>query len=58
MAYRNIFPEVIRLIDQKILDVEKLISGKINLDDIVQQGFEALLNNPTKVNILVNLERE
>lgn len=57
MAYRNIFPEVIRLIDKKILDVEKLISSKIKLDNIVPEGFDILLNNPSKVKILVDLDQ-
>ncbi|RXK86065.1 2,3-butanediol dehydrogenase [Filimonas effusa] len=57
IAYRNIFPEVINLIASGKLPVEKLVTSKIILDNIVNDGFEALLNNPSQVKILVDIEK-
>jgi (R,R)-butanediol dehydrogenase/meso-butanediol dehydrogenase/diacetyl reductase len=42
LGYRHLFPEVIKLIDSKQLDVERIITKKIKLDNIVKDGFEAL----------------
>lgn len=55
IGYRHIFPEVIKLIDTKQLDVERVITKKINLDDIVKEGFEALLSDPSEVKILIDM---
>lgn len=57
-AYRNIFPEVIALISSGRLPVEKLVTSVIKLDDIVEKGFETLVNNPSEVKILVDLEKQ
>lgn len=56
IAYRNIFPQVIALIDSGRMPVEKLVTRKIVLDDIVPQGFEALVNDPTEVKILIDIK--
>ncbi|WP_207382698.1 2,3-butanediol dehydrogenase [Flavobacterium subsaxonicum] len=55
IAYRNIFPQVISLIDSGRMDVEKLVTQKITLDTIVTDGFEALVSNPSQVKILVEI---
>lgn len=55
IAYRNIFPQVISLIDSGRMDVEKLVTKKIKLDDVVTEGFEALVGNPEQVKILVDI---
>lgn len=56
-AYRNIFPEVIALISSGRLPVEKLVTSVISLDEIVENGFETLVNDPSEVKILVDLEK-
>lgn len=56
-AYRNIFPEVIALISSGRLPVEKLITSVISLDEIVEKGFEALVNDPSEVKVLVDINR-
>ncbi|WP_246126063.1 2,3-butanediol dehydrogenase [Bizionia myxarmorum] len=56
-AYRNIFPEVIALIGSGRLPVEKLVTSVIPLEDIVEKGFESLVNDPSEVKILVDLEK-
>ncbi|MDN4075370.1 2,3-butanediol dehydrogenase [Fictibacillus terranigra] len=53
LAYRNIFPSVIKLISQGQMKAEDLITKKIMIDDIVQEGFEALVNDKSHVKILV-----
>ena len=55
IGYRHIFPEVINLIDSKQLDVERVITKKINLDDIIKEGFEALLSDPSEIKILIDI---
>ncbi|MHA3787154.1 2,3-butanediol dehydrogenase [Flavobacterium hauense] len=55
IAYRNIFPQVINLIDSGRMPVEKLVTQKIKLDNIVTDGFEALVSNPSQVKILVDI---
>lgn len=57
IAYRNIFPEVIQLIHTGRMPVEKLVTSRIELENIVEEGFEALLNNPTQVKILVKIAK-
>ncbi|HLW40541.1 MAG TPA: 2,3-butanediol dehydrogenase [Brumimicrobium sp.] len=54
-AYRNIFPHVIALISSGRLPVEKLVTSVISLDEIVEKGFEALVNDPSEVKILVDI---
>lgn len=56
-AYRNIFPQVIALISSGRLPVEKLITSVIPLDEVVEKGFEALVNDPSEVKILVDINR-
>ncbi|ERJ59067.1 2,3-butanediol dehydrogenase [Sphingobacterium paucimobilis] len=57
IAYRNIFPQVIALIDSGRMPVEKLVTRKISLDNIVNEGFEALVNDPTEVKILIDIQK-
>lgn len=57
IGYRNIFPEVIALIEAGRLPVEKLVTSVIGLDDIVEKGFEALISSPTEVKILVDINK-
>lgn len=57
IAYRNIFPQVIALIDSGRMPVEKLVTSKIELDEIVDKGFEALVNSPSEVKILIDINK-
>ncbi len=57
IAYRNIFPQVIDLIHSGRMPVEKLVTSKIKLDNIVSEGFEALVNNPEEVKILIDINQ-
>lgn len=57
IGYRNVFPKVIDLIHTGRMKAEKLVTRKIALDDIVGDGFEALVNDPSEVKILVDLNQ-
>ncbi len=53
IAYRDIFPAVMELMNQGYFQAEKLVTKKIELDDIVAQGFEALIQEKNQIKILV-----
>lgn len=55
LAYAGRHPEVIELIRDGVVDVEQFITGRIALDDIVDQGFRELIDHKeTNVKILVH----
>lgn len=45
LAYNGEFADVIACIAEGSIDVRPLITGRIGLEDIVNQGFEELVNN-------------
>lgn len=45
IAYRDIFPAVIQLLSDKRISTDGWITKKISLDELVQGGFEELINN-------------
>jgi (R,R)-butanediol dehydrogenase/meso-butanediol dehydrogenase/diacetyl reductase len=53
LAYRDIFPSVIQLIANGSINVDELITKKIHLDQIVEEGFETLVKEKDQVKILV-----
>lgn len=53
IAYRHIFPAVMELMTRGYFQADKLVSKKILLDDIVEQGFETLVREKQQVKILV-----
>lgn len=53
IGYRNVYPQVIRAIANKQLDVRKIVTKEIELKDIVKQGFEVLHSSPKHSKILV-----
>ena len=55
LAYAGRHPEVIELVRDGVVDVEQFITGRIALDDIVDQGFRELIDHKeTNVKILVH----
>jgi len=53
-GYVDEFPSAISLLESGRVDVNPLITGRISLDDLVEKGFEELINHPDKhVKILV-----
>lgn len=53
LAYRHVFPEVIDMISTGRLDVKPVITKKIELEDIVEEGFNQLINDKKQAKILV-----
>lgn len=53
IGYRNVFPAVIKLMEQGYFPAEKLVTKRIQLDDVVDHGFEALLKEKNQVKIMV-----
>ncbi|PAQ14067.1 butanediol dehydrogenase [Bacillaceae bacterium SAOS 7] len=56
LAYRNIFPEVISLIASGRLDVKKVITKKIALDQVVEEGLELLGKDKSQAKILIDIQ--
>ncbi|WP_299506724.1 2,3-butanediol dehydrogenase [uncultured Roseobacter sp.] len=53
LAYRNIYPAVMSLMEQGHFSAEKLVTKRIGLDDIVSEGFETLVAEKSQIKILV-----
>lgn len=53
IAYRDIFPAVMNLIANGRMKAEELITKKIRLDEVVAEGFEALVKEKNQIKILV-----
>ncbi|WP_313897643.1 zinc-binding dehydrogenase [Bacillus litorisediminis] len=53
LAYRHVFPEVIEMMATGRLDVKPVITKKIDLQDIVEEGFNQLINDKKQAKILV-----
>lgn len=56
IAYRDIFPAVMNLMKRGYFPAEKLVTKKIKLDQIVEEGFEKLIKEKDQVKILVKPE--
>ncbi|MFC2417863.1 MAG: zinc-binding dehydrogenase [Eikenella corrodens] len=54
IAYRDIFPAVLQLMEQGYFPKDKLVTKRIKLQDIVSEGFEALVKEKSQVKILVS----
>ncbi|WP_433787890.1 2,3-butanediol dehydrogenase [Actinomycetospora sp. CA-101289] len=55
LAYAGRHPEVIDLVRDGVVDVDQFITGRIALDDIVDEGFRELIDHKeTNVKILVH----
>lgn len=53
LAYRNVFPQVIQMIATGRLDVKQVITKKIELSNIVEEGFQHLVHDKRQAKILV-----
>lgn len=53
IAYRDIFPAVMDLMVQGWFAADRLVTKRIALDAIVEEGFEALLKEKSQIKILV-----
>ncbi len=55
LCYANVYEEAIKLVDGNRWMYEKVISKVIELDDLVEQGFEACEKDKTQSKILVRV---
>jgi (R,R)-butanediol dehydrogenase / meso-butanediol dehydrogenase / diacetyl reductase len=52
----QIWPRIIRMVEAGLFPVEKIVTGRISADDVVKQGFDALLDkSATHLKILVSM---
>ncbi len=56
IGYRDVFPAVISLMAQGYFPAEKLITKRITLDEVIEEGFNVLLREKDQVKILVKAE--
>lgn len=56
IGYRNVFPEVLSLMKKGYFSADQLVTKKIVLDDLVEEGFHALVKEKNQVKILVHPE--
>lgn len=54
VGYRDVYPELIALIADGRLDLARLVTRSVSLEQAVEQGFEALLRDKSQIKILVN----
>lgn len=53
IGYRDIFPAVLSLMKEGYFSADKLVTKKIVLDDLIEEGFGALIKEKSQVKILV-----
>lgn len=53
IGYRNVYPAVMELMTRGYFQAEKLVTKRIELDDIVGEGFDVLSTEKSQVKILV-----
>ncbi|MED3950359.1 zinc-binding dehydrogenase, partial [Priestia aryabhattai] len=58
IGYRNVFPAVLSLMQKGYFSAEKLVTKKIALDDVIEEGFESLIKEKNQVKILVKSEQQ
>ncbi|WIV19567.1 2,3-butanediol dehydrogenase [Paenibacillus polygoni] len=56
IGYRDVFPAVISLMEKGYFPADKLVTKRIKLDDVIEEGFEGLLKEKSQVKILVKAE--
>lgn len=56
IAYRDFFPKVLELMGQGYFSADKLVTKKIKLDNIVEEGFVELTQDKSQIKILVKPE--
>ncbi|MFI0449708.1 2,3-butanediol dehydrogenase [Actinomadura sp. 6N118] len=53
VGYRDVYPELIRLVAEEGLDLTAIVTSTIPLADVVHDGFQALLNAKKEIKVLV-----
>ncbi|MFS0562146.1 2,3-butanediol dehydrogenase [Terribacillus sp. 179-K 1B1 HS] len=58
IGYRDVFPQVLSLMEKGYFSADKLVTKKIKLDEVVEEGFESLIKEKSQVKILVQSEQK
>ncbi|MGO1545074.1 MAG: 2,3-butanediol dehydrogenase [Gulosibacter sp.] len=56
IGYANDHPESVRLVREGLVNLEPFITSRIKVDDIVEQGYQKLLDDRSEVKILVSMK--
>lgn len=56
IGYRNVFPAVIQLMARGYFPADTLVTKRITLDEVIEEGFEGLLKERNHIKILVKAE--
>jgi len=56
IGYRDVFPAVISLMAKGYFSADKLVTKRIKLEQVIEEGFETLLKEKEQVKILVKAE--
>lgn len=56
IGYRDVFPSVLNLMKKGYFSADKLVTKKIKLDDVIDEGFQSLISEKNQVKILVSAE--
>ena len=56
IAYRNVYPAVMALMQRGFFRAEDLVTDRIGLDAVVEKGFERLLADKSQIKILVQMQ--
>ncbi|WP_303984421.1 2,3-butanediol dehydrogenase [Niallia circulans] len=56
IGYRDVFPSVLNLMRKGYFSADKLVTKKIKLDEVVEEGFQSLITEKNQVKILVSAE--
>jgi len=57
VGYRDVYAELIRLTGEGSLDLTRIVTSVIDLDDLVDKGFDNLLHDAEQVKVLVRSRR-
>lgn len=53
-CYRNNYPEVLALMGNGMIDVKPLITSKIKLENVVEDGFKKLISDKSEAKIIIS----
>lgn len=57
IGYRDVYPAVLSLMQKGYFSADKLVTKRISLDDVIEEGFQSLIKEKNQVKILVQSEQ-
>ncbi|TYO69205.1 2,3-butanediol dehydrogenase [Rossellomorea marisflavi] len=58
IGYRDVYPAVLSLMQKGYFSADKLVTKRISLDDVIEEGFQSLIKEKNQVKILVQSEQK